>query len=111
MRVLAGAVALLSIGCQSYESGIQLICESPKHCGPCDKLKGEARVRALQDYASEHVRNEDAKRVLRSLEDAPADERGKQLREIATKASVAACPMAEVMTAGTPSAESAKLRD
>ncbi|MEM6993275.1 MAG: hypothetical protein AAF721_22370 [Myxococcota bacterium] len=90
-------------GCQSYESGMQLICEAPKHCEPCKSQEGSAQLQALQKYIDTHLRNEDAKQALLSLKDAPVNEQGKQLRRMATEAGIAGCAMADVMDAHTPS--------
>ncbi len=103
-----GLALVVGLGCQSYESGIQLICEAPKHCAPCKEQEGAQRVKSLQQYIDEHLRNEDAKEALLSLKDAPYNEQGKQLRRMATEAGVAGCGMADVMdsvTAAGPMAQ------
>ena len=100
-----GMLVTVTLGlsaCQSYDTGMQLICEAPKHCKPCEAEQGEAKLRALDQYIEKHLRNEDAKQALLSLKDAPHNEQGKQLRRMAEDAGLSGCPMADVMDEVSP---------
>lgn len=101
-RLVLTALVSLS-ACQSYDNGMQLICDAPKHCKECEAEQGEDKLRALDGYIEQHLRNEDAKQALLSLKDAPHHEQGKQLRRMATEAGLSSCPMADVMDEVAPS--------
>lgn len=101
-RLVLTALVCLS-ACQSYDNGMQLICDAPKHCKECEGKQGEDKLRALDGYIEQHLRNEDAKQALLSLKDAPHHEQGKQLRRMATEAGLSSCPMADVMDEVAPS--------
>lgn len=98
--VLVGVLfAGLAGGCQSYESGVQLLCESPKHCAECLKLEPAAQIPALFEYSAQHVRNGKLQDQISKLLTLPYEERVPALRKMASDADVAGCELADLWAA------------
>ena len=94
-----GVATMLTVGCQNYERGIQLICEAPLHCSECNTLPPAERITALGEYADKHLRNEDAKKAMATVRQTEPAKRAEALRALAELAGVPACPLADVMAA------------
>jgi len=95
----ATVVLVFAVGCQSYESGVQLACESPRHCPDCPQAAGETRVKALQAYVDKHLRNDEARAAFTKSFAGPPEDVASSLRKTAKDAGIAGCLLADVVEA------------
>ena len=96
---LAVFCSVLSLGCQSRDAGVLLVCESPKHCTDCKDLPLQTQESAMIAYTLEHLRNEDVRADLRGLQSKSAADREAGLRKMAEEAGIAGCELADVINA------------
>ena len=101
-RVVLGAGLALSLGCQSYESAIQLICEAPEQCTACKDLPPEQRMTALGKHIDEQLRNGDGEKAWKTVRESDPRKREEALRALAELAGVARCPMADELAVPKP---------
>ncbi len=101
MRRIPWVVAVVSIlgpfvgGCQSYEEGVEVICEGPNDCAECAQVAPELRWQVMAREIDKGLSNGEAEKLFdRCAELAPA-ERAALLRGEAEKAGLATCPMAD----------------
>lgn len=101
MRRIPWVVAVVSIlgpfvaGCQSYEEGVEVICEGPNDCSECAQVVPEMRGQVMARQIEKGLSNGEAKKLFDECAMlAPAD-RAAKLRAEAEKAGLATCPMAD----------------
>lgn len=99
---------LLFVGCQSYETGVEVICQAPRRCTECMKAPPDQQTRKLAQHIEKLLRNGEAKKLMDQMAGAPADKKVKLLREAAERAQLTGCPFAdhiESNAAAEPEAE------
>jgi len=97
--VLGMGMVLVSMGCQSYEEGVSVICNAPESCEECSHAPPTERQSQLASYIDSHLSNEDAQDLFHSLASMPPDARAQALREAANATRNRDCRMAEMLAA------------
>lgn len=88
------AMSLL-VGCQSYETGVEVICQAPKRCSSCDGAPEEQKIMLMAQHADGQLRNAEARKLLDSLGSLSNEDKVKALREAAERAELTECPFAD----------------
>lgn len=92
--LLAGLPVALS-ACQSYETGIEVICQANVRCVECQEAPPELRSMKYAEYMERLVRNGEAKTFLESIAAMDPQARIDALRREAKNANLAECPLAD----------------
>ncbi len=99
---------LVFVGCQSYETGVEVICQAPKRCAECMEAPPDQQTRKLAQHIEKLLRNGEAKKLMDQMAGAPAEEKVKLLREAAERAQLTGCPFADHIEASAAAPSEAK---
>lgn len=89
--VCFGSVAL---GCQSYEEGMRVLCDSPKNADLSQHDPAE-RMRKFSEWIDDHVKNGEVRELFNSLSDMSPEQRVVAIERAAAKAKIDPCLVAE----------------
>jgi hypothetical protein len=93
--VLLGLAALSLGGCQSYDEGVMVICESAAAVG-AEELDPPARASLASIWVFEHLENPDARALFRSLAPLSPERKAEAVRRVAAEAGITECSLAEL---------------
>ncbi len=103
LRPLRSAPLLLGllvfVGCQSFETGVEVICQAPKRCSECMEAPPDQQTRKLAQHIEGLLRNGEAKKLMNAMAGAPVESKVKLLREAAERAKLTSCPFADHLEA------------
>ncbi len=93
---MVAAAGLLLLGCQSYDTGLAIICDAPAANPECmgadDSSRGSCLMRAIEPQ----LEDAEAREFFESLANLDERDRARALRAAAHEAGQAGCPMADV---------------
>lgn len=92
---VAISCALALAGCQSYEKGIEVICQGPNNCPECANLDPSMRMAFVAKNIDDGLSNGKATDLFASLAALSPAERGAVLDAEAKAAGLADCPLAD----------------
>lgn len=105
----ATAIALgMLAGCQSYETGIEVICQAPVRCVECREAPPELRSMKYAEHMERLVRNGKAQDFLGSVATMEPKARIEALRAEAKAANLSECPLADFFEQAEFAAEAAR---
>ncbi len=93
------------VSCQSYEKGVEIICNAPNTCGAeCENAAPDMRAVKLADYIDGQLSNGEARAMFDNLAAAAPADKKVILDDEAKKAGLANCPLADLVGAPAPKA-------
>lgn len=95
LALFAAALPVVLAGCQSYETGIEVICQANVRCVECQEAPPELRSMKYAEYMERLVRNGEAKTFLESIANMDPQARVDALRREAKSAQLSECPLAD----------------
>lgn len=95
--VLLGLAAVGVAGCgqQSFDEGMRVICHSTKEI---NEAQGPGRAAAASKWIFEHLDNEEALSLWKSLAPLAPEQKASTIREAASRAGLSQCPVADIWT-------------
>jgi len=98
MRKRAWALVVLPLllgACQSYEKGIEVICQAPNTCQECANADPSMRMPMLAHAIEEGLSNGKATDLFAALAALTPEQRAATLAAEAKAAGLAGCPLAD----------------
>lgn len=93
------AFALVLASCQSYEKGIEAICQGPNSCAECANVDPSMRMALMARGIEDNVSNGKAIELFGAMAAMSPAERASRLEAEAKAAGLASCPLADELRA------------
>jgi len=97
--LLGSATVSLPAHAESFQEGMQLICQSPKQAKVESLRDRSKQLTTAAKWIDEHLRNREARQVFDSLPPLELVEKAAKVREAAYKAGISECPLADLWAA------------
>ena len=91
------ALALALGACQSYEKGVEVICQGPNNCKECANTDPSMRMAFMAASIEDDLSNGQATELFGSMAAMSPAERATKLAAEAKAAGLASCPMVDYM--------------
>ena len=92
--VLIVCLGAFTGGCQSYEEGMRVLCDSPKNADLSQHDPAE-RMRRYAQWLDEHINNRDVRELLKAISGMSPEQRRAAVNEAADKANIKPCLVTE----------------
>ena len=98
-RSVVAAFFFSATACQSYQEGVQAICDAPIDCPECATKDHGIRAALLAQHLDEKLSNEDAKALFKSLTTLEPIEKSSYIENQALGVGIKHCAMAGFLKA------------
>ncbi|MCK9459038.1 MAG: hypothetical protein M0R80_05310 [Proteobacteria bacterium] len=100
MKKLAGVLVVLSLAlalgaCQSYEKGVEVICQGPNSCAECANIDPSMRMAMMAKSIDDNLSNGKATDLFGAMAAMSPAERVAKLEAEAKAAGLASCPLVD----------------
>jgi hypothetical protein len=97
------SLAVLSFGCgQSYEAGVEALCNAPVTCTTCVEADAADKAVRLADHVRSTVHNPEVLSMFESFSSLSPEEKVSALGHAAARARISGCAMQDLWRAVAP---------
>lgn len=93
--VLVAALGTTLVGCQSFEKGMEELCEAPSRCSTCANPDPAMRQMSIAEHIGKSVSNGEVKELLKAVAMADPSTKAELLETEARRAGLASCALAD----------------